>query len=64
VTETDIEKLLKALNQQGVEFVIIGGLAAVLQGSAYVTADLDLCYSRKAENLGKLAKALDPFQVS
>jgi hypothetical protein len=22
---------------------------------------LDLCYSRKAENLGKLAKALDPF---
>jgi predicted nucleotidyltransferase len=43
VTETDIEKLLKALHQQGVEFVIIGGLAAVLQGSAYVTADLDLC---------------------
>jgi hypothetical protein len=61
VTETDIEKLLKAFHQENVEFVIIGGLAAVLQGSAYVTADLDLCYSRKRENLKRLARALAPF---
>ncbi|HJX09463.1 MAG TPA: nucleotidyltransferase, partial [Candidatus Binatia bacterium] len=43
---TNIEKLLKALYDQGVEFVIIGGAAAVLHGSAYVTGDLDVCYSR------------------
>jgi len=61
VTETDVEKLLRAFHQEHVEFVIIGGLAAVLQGSAYVTADLDLCYSRKRENLEKLARALAPF---
>jgi len=61
VTETDVEKLLKALHAEEVEFVIIGGVAAVLQGSAYVTADLDLCYSRKRQNLINLAKALAPF---
>ena len=61
MTETDVEKLLSAFHQEHVEFVIIEGLAAVLQGSAYVTADLDLCYSRKRENLEKLARALAPF---
>jgi len=61
VTETDLQKLLKALHQEQVEFVIIGGLAAVLQGSAYVTADFDLCYSRKKDNLEKLARALASF---
>lgn len=61
MTESDIEKLLKALYQEKVQFVIIGGLAAVLQGSAYVTADLDICYSRQRENLEKLARALALF---
>lgn len=64
VTESDIERLLRALHEEGVQFVIIGGLAAVLQGSAYVTADLDLCYSRKKENLQKLAQALSAFHPS
>ena len=62
MTETDVQKLLNAFHQEEVEFVIIGGLAAVLQGSAYVTADFDLCYSRKKENLEKLARALASFQ--
>jgi hypothetical protein len=61
VTETDLQKLLRALHQEQVELVIIGGLAAVLQGSAYVTADFDLCYSRKRDNLEKLARALSSF---
>jgi predicted nucleotidyltransferase len=62
VTETDVQKLLDAFHHEEVEFVIIGGLAAVLQGSAYVTADFDLCYSRKIENLEKLARALASFR--
>jgi predicted nucleotidyltransferase len=64
VTETDVERLLKAFQQENLEFVIIGGLAAVLQGSAYVTADLDVCYSRKRENLEKLARSLAAFHPS
>ena len=61
MTETDVERLLAAFHHEGVEFVIIGGLAAVLQGSAYVTADLDICYSRNKASLDRLARALAPF---
>jgi predicted nucleotidyltransferase len=59
-----VEDLLKELNRLGVEFVIIGGMAAVAHGSAYLTMDLDLCYSRTRENLEKLAEALASFQPS
>ena len=61
VVDLQVEKLLRELHAEGVEFVIIGGMAAVAQGSAFLTADLDLCYSRKKENLERLAKALAPF---
>ena len=56
-----VEDLLKELHRLDVEFVIIGGMAAVAHGSAYLTLDLDLCYSRKKENLEKLAQALASF---
>lgn len=64
MNESDFEKLLTALHREHVEFVIIGGLAAVLHGSAYVTADMDICYSRKRENLENLARALESFHPS
>jgi len=49
VVDLQVEKLLAELHAQGVEFVIIGGMAAVAQGSAFLTADLDLCYQEKKE---------------
>ena len=47
----DFVRCVQALVDAGVEFVIIGGCAAVLHGSAYITNDLDICYSRRRENL-------------
>ncbi|MBI4523807.1 MAG: hypothetical protein HY695_08360 [Deltaproteobacteria bacterium] len=61
MTETDVERLLRALHDAGVAFIVIGGAAAVVQGSTYVTADFDLCYSRAKEHLERLAKALASF---
>jgi len=61
VANLKVESLLKELHRLEVEFIIIGGMAAVAHGSAYLTVDLDLCYSRKKENLEKLAQALAPF---
>ena len=38
--------------------MVIGGLAGSILGSADVTSDLDICYSRDQENLERLADAL------
>ena len=56
-----VEKVLEALTQAGVEFVVVGGVSAVLQGVPVVTQDLDLCYRRTPENVRRLASALGPF---
>jgi hypothetical protein len=38
--------------------VIIGGIAATLQGSTTITRDFDVCYSRDRTNVARLASAL------
>lgn len=55
------ETAVQALSDARVEFVIIGGVAATLHGSAMVTYDLDVCYSRATANLQRLKEALAPF---
>lgn len=56
----DYEKALLLLADSQVRFVIVGGLAITIHGSAYVTFDLDFCYARDTENLSRLAQALLP----
>ena len=46
------------LTRAGVRFVVIGGVAAGLHGSARVTFDLDVCYDPSAENRERLAAVL------
>jgi len=55
------EKAVRTLCDAGVEFVIVGGVAATFHGSARVTYDLDICYSRISSNLSRLVAALSPF---
>jgi hypothetical protein len=42
----------------GVDFVVVGGLAAVVHGSAAITRDLDITYAPDAENLERLSQAM------
>ncbi|MBM3772781.1 MAG: hypothetical protein FJW27_16115 [Acidimicrobiia bacterium] len=58
---TDFERLLRALGAGGVEFVVIGGLAANAHGAIRTTRDLDIVYARTAENHTRLARALAPL---
>ncbi len=58
---TDFAALLRALVDGGVDFVVIGGMAAVAHGSAHVTVDLDVVYDRSDENIERLAAALAPL---
>jgi hypothetical protein len=59
----DFDKAIQALCDAEVEFVIIGGVCAGLHGSSYSTLDLDVCFSRRRENLKRLAVALAPFHL-
>lgn len=56
------QSILGALDDHDVEFVVIGAVALVLHGSARVTRDLDICYSRERRQLEHLATALKPFR--
>ena len=55
----DFKKILEVLVSQSVEFVVIGGLGAVLQGAPIATFDLDIVPSLSKENLDRLCTALD-----
>ena len=50
--------MLSALAAEGVQFVLIGGMAAILHGDVGVTVDLDVVPARDAANLERLARAL------
>ena len=43
--ELRVGALLRALTEGGVDFVVIGGIAAVAHGSLQITQDLDICYA-------------------
>jgi predicted nucleotidyltransferase len=55
---TDFSRLLNLLAEHEVEFIIIGGVAAVVHGSSRLTQDLDIVYHRTSKNLECLAAAL------
>lgn len=57
----DLEQLLPALSRAGVELIIVGGVAAIIHGSARLTQDLDIVYRRTPDNIIRLANALEPF---
>jgi predicted nucleotidyltransferase len=54
----DIEKVLRRLYSDEVQFVIIGGVATALHGLAHSTYDLDICYRQSTQNVERLVKAL------
>lgn len=60
----DMPGILRLLQSGGVEYVVIGGLAMISHGSAYITKDVDLCYSRSEKNIRALAaccKTIHPY---
>ena len=50
--------VLERFAEADVDFVVIGGVAGGIHGSSFGTFDVDLAYSRKPENLEKVAAVL------
>lgn len=58
---TDFDVLIGTLVSAGVDFLIVGGVAATVHGSTRLTSDLDVVYDRAPANLDRLADALAPL---
>jgi len=58
---TDFAALIRRLCEAEVEFVLVGGAAAIAHGSARQTLDVDVVYHRTAENIRRVAAALGPY---
>lgn len=57
------EGLLEVLTRHGVRYVLIGGFAAVIHGSPYVTSDLDVVPDVAPDNLERLSNALSELHA-
>lgn len=58
----DLNQLLKILLSHNLDFLIIGGFAAVVHGSSHVTKDLDITMLISQENIDKLRLALKDLE--
>ena len=56
--ELDIERILSVFAANGVDFLLIGGVATRLYGAQRLTYDLDVVASRDVDNLDRAAHAL------
>lgn len=57
------EEIIRALVAGKVRFVVIGGVAATIQGSARFTNDIDLCYDTADDNVERLAALLSDWNA-
>jgi hypothetical protein len=58
---TDFKALLRTFGEAGLEFIVVGGVAAGIHGAARATFDLDIVYRRSRENIDRLVLALTPY---
>jgi len=54
----DLLTLCKALNAEGVRYVLIGGFAVILHGFVRATKDIDLLIDPSSENVQRLKRAM------
>lgn len=61
--ELDFFSALRALHEVRASFIVVGGLAAVLDGAPVHTYDLDVVHSRDAVNIERLLPALEAMDA-
>jgi predicted nucleotidyltransferase len=62
VSAPALEEILLSFTRGGVDFVVIGGIAAIIHGSARATYDIDVCYDRSRENVERLCRVVGPWK--
>lgn len=62
--EPDFLELLKILVRHEVDFIVCGGIAAILHGAPLMTADLDAVYEPSEDNCRRLLAAIAELQAT
>ena len=57
-TNSDLSAIIEGLIKADVKFILVGGLAAVIQGAPITTMDVDIVHNQSSENILKLFKFL------
>ncbi|MGO4882481.1 MAG: hypothetical protein ACLP59_16860 [Bryobacteraceae bacterium] len=52
---------VRLFGSAGIEFILVGGIAAAVHGSPRATQDVDVVYRRTTGNLNRLVDALGPY---
>jgi predicted nucleotidyltransferase len=60
----DFASALRELNEAGVEYVVVGGLAVIRHGAVRATKDVDAAVAMDSENLTRLAALVDRWQAT
>jgi hypothetical protein len=53
-TSASLGEVLEGLLEAGVDFILVGGLAAVVQGAPVTTIDVDIVHSQSPQNIARL----------
>ncbi len=53
-TGADLSAIIEGLIRADVKFILVGGLAAVVQGAPVTTMDVDIVHNRSSGNISKL----------
>ena len=54
---------LRALHDGGVEFILVGGLAAAVNGAPVSTFDIDVVHSRDSANVARILSVLEALDA-
>jgi hypothetical protein len=61
--EGNLVATLRRFTESSVQFIVVGGVAAVLHGAPVQTFDLDLVYSREPANIDRILSVLEDLEA-
>ena len=59
----DVRRMLNALNDHHVDYVVVGGIAALIHGATRATKDADIVVDGRSRNLQNLLQALSALRA-
>ena len=61
IFQEDFRDFLNALNDQAVDYILVGGFSVIIHGYSRTTGDMDIWVKKNKANYHKLEKAFDQF---